>query len=108
MNFAKWLNLQEMSYIRIPGEIEISGKLVSSIDMMFETYPEEYRPYLRLWTWHFSAKLPENGGYLNYAKGKSTISNKPFSHKMIQLPPQWWDYAKVFYDDGTIKEPSLS
>lgn len=103
--------MREMGYIRIDGEK--TGKHPSDIDLMLEHYPKDiqsrYMTALMLENVAIYGRIPQSPDYLVYQivseqpHGEIT-SNPP--HSGLPLPDDWWEYAHVFFSDGTSKPPT--
>src|SRR4051812_1129434 len=105
MEFRKWL-MREMAHIAVPN-LELGGRAVSMMDMMFEKYPLELHPMLKLWMWHFCARLPD-GRFLQYrskSKNPVYVGDHGCDHQLAKLPGDWLDYARISFADGSVREP---
>jgi hypothetical protein len=104
MNFKIWI-LREMGHIEVQGEIR--GKPILAIDPMFEKYPSNLQTNWQSGMNSFFGKLPgENRWLVNTgAPGAAAVITLSPPMTGNPLPPDWWDYARVYYEDGTEKAP---
>jgi hypothetical protein len=106
MNFRKWI-MREMGHIDVQGVVQ--GKPIAVIDPMFENYPPEWQTAWQSGMYKFYGKIPGENRYLvNSPDGKGAKAVITFAppRDSHPLPPDWWDYARVHFEDGTQKEPT--
>lgn len=101
INFREWLFL-EMSHLALPIGFVVGKKRGSFIDMRFETYPAAWQKKLGNWP-SFIAQMPNQDKYFVYDGSISKITDSAIMH-LIRLPDDWFEYAKIVWSDGSVKE----
>jgi hypothetical protein len=100
--------MTEMGHLEVWGKV--NGKVIHSIDPMFENYPPAMHEPWHSGMYDFFGKIPQENRYLyNHVdpeRGATAVIVASPPPGTPQLPPDWWDYATVYYEDGTIKEPT--
>lgn len=98
----------EMGHIlKMQRPIFIDGKKVLSIDLRLEHYPKKYWPMMEYWLRRAVVKLPGEKKYTilySMEAGLEDQAEAPIRDHI--LPDFWYDYAEVFFDDGTVKWPT--
>jgi hypothetical protein len=104
MNFRRWL-MKEMGHIEVDGDL--GGKHILAIDPMFENYPKVNQRDWHSGQYDFFGKIPGTNRYLlNKPDGSPAVMVMVPPMNAHPLPTDWWDYARVYFEDGSVKEPT--